>query len=170
MAEPVLTGLWISPRISVARPRNWQSSLLSLILVVGWILVALLIVLVKLPILVVAGYSIEPVLLRLALLCLWYYLAFTFSPLVYGFLPSAPVLWGRSLWLQNRGKRHRLSLGNIDEVDIEVRPRGAIAVLRMNTGLKFELCPLSWMGADALVYRIRLRGAWLRARRPSDPR
>lgn len=144
-----------APWIAVARPRNWRSALVIAASVLVWGMLGLICLLVGLPELTLLGVWVDPVWLRVALLCVWYLAARSCVPLALSLLNSAPWLWGDRVRVQVRGRRFRIHVRDIERVRIELRPRGEIAVMQLRTGVSVDLCPLGWPGAAPLVSKLR---------------
>lgn len=156
--------------IAVARPRNWRAALVGLAGAVGWGLVGLLVLLINIPPRTLAGLWIDPMWMRLALLCFVYLAGQALIPLSLGFLSSAPMLLGRRVLVQVRGRRFRIHLREIKEVELELRPHGDIAVLILHSGVKIDLCPLNWHGAAPLISSVRSGAARIKRRTPATKR
>lgn len=141
--------------IAVARPRNWRAALVGWVSILGWALLGLLVLLIDIPTGRLGGVWVDPVWIRLGLVCLLYLAAQALIPLTLGFLSSAPMLWGRRVRVQVRGRRFRIHLREIRDVELELRPHGEIAVLILHSGVKIDLCPLKWHGAPQLIFSVR---------------
>lgn len=152
--------------IAVARPRNWRAVMVGAIAVIACVLFGVLVLLIDLPAQTIGEVWIDPVWMRLGLLCLVYLVGQALVPLSLGFLSSAPMLWGSRVRVQVRGRRFRIHLREIREVELELRPRGEIAVLCLHSGVKLDLCPMRWHGAATLIYSVR---AAVHARVQADP-
>ena len=76
-------------------------------------------------------------------------------------LPTTPVLAGRTLWIRALGRRHRIPVQQIRSVYVEhlVDGPGDTLSVELRDGQKLPFCPLTWDGAG------RLYGALVRARR-----
>lgn len=153
--------------IAVARPRNWRAAVVSWGSLLVWANIVLLILLIDIPAQTFAGVWVDPMWIRLALVCVVYLLGQALIPLTLGFLSSAPMLWGKRIRVQVRGRRFRIHLREIQEVELELRPRGEIAVLVLHSGIRLDLCPLSWHGAALLVASVRAAVARFQGRRAS---
>lgn len=139
----------------MARPRNWRAVMVGGIAVIACMLLGTLVLLIDLPAQTLGEVWIDPVWMRLGLLCLVYLLGQAMVPLSLGFLSSAPMLWGNRVRVQVRGRRFRIHLREIEEVELQLRPRGEIAVLCLHSGIKLDLCPMRWHGAATLIHSVR---------------
>ena len=146
------------PPIRVARPLDWTG---SLVVAASWLLVllvALVVTLVRLPVTWVRLALGSPELVRV-LLALFMILVVTWvRPLLIARLPRAASLFGGTLRLRERGRRHRVPVSEIRRVDLEVRPPPAfeMLVVGLADGTTHEVCPIDWPGAAAL-YRALAR-------------
>lgn len=141
--------------IAVARPRNWRAVLVRAAAIIAWVHLGVLVLLIDIPAQTLGGVWIDPVWMRLGLICLVYLVGQAMIPLSLGFLSSAPMLWGNRVRVQVRGRRFRIHVREIQEVELELRPRGEIAVLCLQSGIKLDLCPMRWHGAATLIHSVR---------------
>lgn len=150
----------LKPPIRVARPADWTGALALTGVWLSFLIVALVLLLVRLP-----SDWVEPfghsLVLRGSLVLFAALVLRGIGTIVYTRLPAAAFLSGRTVTYRERGKRRRVALSEIARVVVELRPPpdGEVFVLELQDGSEHELCPVRWPGAGRLYAAIARRVA-----------
>lgn len=154
----------LGPPIRAARPLDWTG---SAIVAASWLLVALaalVVLLVRLPPTWVQLALGSPELVRVMLGVFVVIVVAWMRPFVVARLPRAASLFRSTLTLQERGRRHRVRVGELRRVDLEIRPPPVfeMLVVELADGTVHEVCPIDWPGAAGLYRALAKRIAWAR--------
>ncbi|PRP90574.1 hypothetical protein ENSA5_63770 [Enhygromyxa salina] len=113
-----------------------------------------------------AGYE---TLTRLIIALAVIYLLGWLRMIAWTLIPGAVIQFGRRLWFRHRGRRIRLPIKAITTIDVEQRPPpvNEAFILELADGAVYDMCPVSWDGAERIysVVARRVRRARLRANR-----
>lgn len=148
----------LGPPIRAARPLDWTG---SVAVAASWLVIllcAVVVLLVRLPSawirLAFGSHELVRVALALAVLGVVVWV----RPFFIARLPRAASLFGGTLTLQERGRRHRVKVAELRRVDLELRPPPVfeIVVVELADGTVHEVCPIDWPGAGGL-YRALAR-------------
>lgn len=143
-------------RLRTARPDDWSGRLLDLAVGLAALVVALVVLLVRLPDswIALAGGRGWPIRVILALAVAWAFM--WIDNLLRVLLPRTPYLIGRTLTVRARGRRVPLKVREIHAIHVETRPPDGreTFVIEMRSGQHHDLCPVAWNGAGRLYRRM----------------
>lgn len=138
--------------LRVARPKDWTGTLSRVVIFVMFVLLAVVVVLAKLPrAWVELAQGIELVVRAALMLGVIAILAMARTVLV-ARLPRAAVLIGRKIRFHDGTRRVALPVDEIVALHVEQRPPPVheVFVIEQRDGAEHDLCPAHWWGAPAL--------------------
>jgi hypothetical protein len=150
----------LRPPIRVARPADWTGMLAFAGVWLSFAIVALVLLLVRMPSEWVDPLP-HPLVLRGGLVLFAVVVLRGIGTIVYTRLPAAAFSSGRTVAFRERGRRRQVHLRDISGVVVDSRPPpdGEVFVLQMQDGTEHDLCPVRWPGAGRLYASVARRVA-----------
>lgn len=146
------------PWLRVARPDDWTGALARFGLWPVYFMALLPVAIGRLPpSWQVLGFGFEEV-ARVVIALVAIYLLGWLRMVVWALVPGSVVQYGRRLWFRHRGRRVRIAVGQINTINVELRPPpvGEVFVIELTDGAVYDLCPVHWDGA-ARIYSVLAR-------------
>ncbi|MEX1361621.1 MAG: hypothetical protein AB1Z98_00725 [Nannocystaceae bacterium] len=138
--------------LRVARPDDWTGTLSRVVIGVAFVLLAVVVVLARLPPAWVALARGHEVVVRAVLMLLEIGVLMVARTVLIARLPRAASLWRRKVRFNDGTRRIVLPVDEIAALHIEQRPPPLheVFVIEQRDGAEHDLCPAHWWGAPAL--------------------
>lgn len=151
----------------VARPDDWTGTSSRLVIFVAFVLLAVVIVLARLPeswVRLARGYE---VVVRAGLMLSVIAVLMVARTALVARLPRAVVLLGRKVRFHDGTRRIAVPLEEIAALHVEQRPPPVheVFVIEQRDGAEHDLCPAHWWGAPALHRALERKVATIHRRR-----
>lgn len=146
------------PWIHVAVPPGWPSTALRWGLVLATLLMLIPVLLARVPASWPVGREVGWVLRIVGVAAMLWSMAWV-RDLLQTRLPHAAYAMGTALVFSERGRKRKVKLDRVVDIDVVLRPVPDIqvAVIELTDGRVRELCPLHWRGAGPLYREVRRR-------------
>ncbi|MCA9652744.1 MAG: hypothetical protein H6712_07820 [Myxococcales bacterium] len=138
--------------LRVARPDDWTGTLSRVVIGVAFVLLAVVVVLVRLPEAWVELAGGRALVVRVALMLVEIAVLAVARAVLVARLPRAAVLFGRKVRFHDGTRRLAVPIDEIAALHVEQRPPPVheVFVIEQRDGAEHDLCPAHWWGAPAL--------------------
>ncbi|MEM7159294.1 MAG: hypothetical protein AAF799_41030 [Myxococcota bacterium] len=156
--------------LRVARPDDWTGLSSRVVIGVAFVLLAIVVVLVRIPPAWSALVGGQVIVVRLALIVAVVAVLAMARAILIARLPRAAVLAGRRVRFHDGTRRRAVAIDEIAALHVEQRPPPLheVFVIERRDGAEHDLCPTHWWGAPALHRTLGRKLTALRRRRARE--